>query len=118
MTARLLLSFCLPLSLCGQCAAPANRLSTAFSCTVTAERLIASVKVYLAERVKGGEIEAEKSRLVAHNKAETVAVWITEGKNGEIKLRVEVRPADSAPLLGESADTAHALQRYLVRALQ
>lgn len=118
MTVRLLLSFCLSLSLYGQCAAPPNRLSTAFSCTVKAERLIAPVKTYLAERVKDGEIETEKSRVVAHNKAETVAVWITEGKNGEIKLRAEVRPADSAPLLGESADTARALQRYLMRALQ
>ncbi|MGJ5819832.1 hypothetical protein [Paludibaculum fermentans] len=118
MMVKLLLSFCLPLSLYAQCAAPANRLSTAFSCTVTAERLMAPVKVFLAERVKGGEIETEKSRVVAHNKAETVAVWLTEGKNGEIKVRVEVRPADSAPLLGESADSARALQRFLVRALQ
>lgn len=118
MMAKLLLSFCLPLSLFGQCVAPVGRLSTAFTCTVKAERLIAPVKSYLAERVKDGAIETEKSRVVAHNKAETVVVWITEGKNGEIKLRAEVRPADSAPLLGESADTARALQRYLMRALQ
>ncbi|MBN9663742.1 MAG: hypothetical protein J0H49_36420 [Acidobacteria bacterium] len=115
---RLLLSFCLPFSLLAQCAAPANRLGTVVTCTVKADRLLAPVKAYLAERVPGGEIETEKRRVVAHNKAETVAVWMAEGKNGETKLRVEVRPADSAPLLGESADTARALQRYLMRALQ
>ncbi|MGC4053716.1 MAG: hypothetical protein QM757_31390 [Paludibaculum sp.] len=118
MTAKLLLNFCLPLSLLAQCVAPANRLGTVVTCSVKAERLIAPVKGYLAERVKGAEIETEKRRVVAHNKAETVMVWIAEGKNGEIKLRVEVRPTDSAPLLGESADTARALQRYLMRALQ
>lgn len=116
--AKLLLTLCLALSLHGQCTTPAGRLSTSFDCTAKLDRMNGLVKAYLTDRVKGGEIEAEKGRLVAHNKAETVVVWLGEGTNGEVKLRVEVRPAGSAPLLGESADTALALRRYLVRALQ
>ncbi|WP_321476671.1 hypothetical protein [uncultured Paludibaculum sp.] len=118
MTAKLLLSFCLAFSLYGQCSAPTSKLGTSFTCKAQHNRVIDGIKAYLADRVKGGMILAEKRKLTASNKTETVTVWLLLETEGETKLRVEVRPVDSAPLLGESADTARALRLFLTRALQ
>lgn len=118
MTARLPLSFFLALSLYAQCTEPKGRLGTTFVCTTARSRLLGPAEAYLLQRVRDGEVVRAKDHLEAHNKAETVVVWMTTQADGGMKLRVEVRPADSATLLGESADTARALRSHLQRALQ
>lgn len=117
MTARLLLIFSLALSLRAECTEPKGRLGTTFACTAPLARTKSPVEAFLLERVRGSQVFQEKGRVEARSATETLAVWLTE-QDGQTKLRVEYRPADAAPLLGESADAARALRSYLQRALQ